>query len=75
MSEPLNIWTIYDHPKDYPEHFVVRRWTVRGRGYENEAHECRLADSLEEARKLVPPDSACVNRFPEDDPVIVESWL
>jgi hypothetical protein len=74
VSEPLAIWTIYKRPKDFPNHFVVRRWTIEG-GAEPKANECRLADSLYEARKLVPPQATRMDRFPEDDPVIVESWL
>jgi hypothetical protein len=73
MSEPLNIWTIYDHPKDYPEHFVVRRWKIEtGQAV---AGECKLADTLEEARKLVPWQSTRLGRMANDDPVIVENWL
>ncbi|HXJ60733.1 MAG TPA: hypothetical protein VNU68_29160 [Verrucomicrobiae bacterium] len=69
----LSIWTIYERPKDYPRHFVVRRWTI-GAGQER-AHECQLADTLEEARKLVPPLLIRLDRQPNDDPVIVENWL
>lgn len=72
-DEPFTLFTIYERPKDYPEHFVVRRWTVEGS--KEKAHECRLADSLEEARKLVPPFLTRMNRFPEDDPCIVETWI
>lgn len=23
---PLSIWTIYEKPADFPDHFVARRW-------------------------------------------------
>jgi hypothetical protein len=26
----LAMWTIYDHPKDFPEHFVARKWLITG---------------------------------------------
>lgn len=66
-------YIIYDRPKDYPDHFVVREFdifpnlVVPGR--------CRLAYSLEQARNLVPPGLALVQPDPSDDPVIVEIWL
>lgn len=28
MSDRLEIYTVYDHPKDYPYHFVVRKYTI-----------------------------------------------
>ncbi len=73
MSEPLTMWTIYERPLDFPNCYVVRRWTVEEG--KTVAHECLLADSLEKARKLVPPHSTRMDRFPEDDPVIVETWI
>jgi hypothetical protein len=73
MSEPLNIWTIYDHPKDYPEHFVVRRWKIEtGQAV---AGECKLADTLEEARKLVPWQSTHDDRIVVCHPAQPENWL
>jgi uncharacterized C2H2 Zn-finger protein len=28
MNAPLSMWTIYDHPRDYPAYFVARRWEI-----------------------------------------------
>jgi hypothetical protein len=67
-------YTIYDHPKDHPEGFVVRRWTVSIAGAWCDA-ECSVAESLEAARRLVPEGMMPVPRFPKDDPVIVETWF
>lgn len=71
-------WTIYDHPKDYPNHFVVRKWTV----FEDDTHiwiepdkDCFLADTLENARSLVPRGFYPVGRMPGDDPAILEVWI
>jgi hypothetical protein len=73
----LPIWVIYDHPRDYPDHFVVRR-QVAGAGFIAIDQNCHLTKSLEEARNLIQqlhPGSVCLTRSPEDDRVIVESWL
>lgn len=66
------IWTIYDHPKDAPDHFVVRVWY----GPIAEPH-CTHHDSLEDARLSIHALGGCVpfRRDPSDDPVIVESWI
>lgn len=29
MDEPLRLFVIYDHPTDYPDHYLVRQWLVR----------------------------------------------
>lgn len=72
----LDMYTIYEHPKDYPTKFVVRRWMiVDGEQREVAENACQLADSLVEARTLIPPGYFLTTRAPEDDPVIVETWL
>jgi hypothetical protein len=66
------IWTIYDHPRDFPNHFVVRRWFG-----ECPEPDPALCDSLEAARILIGRSggSLRLNRAPTDDPSIIESWL
>lgn len=39
------------------------------------SEECVVADSLKEIRKSVPKQCALLQRTPEDDPVIVETWI
>lgn len=68
-------YAIYDHPRDYPNNFVVRTWIITENGGELQAGECKLAASLEEARGLVPAGLLCICAFPGDDPVIVETWM
>ena len=70
----LWVWVIYDHPKDYPHHFVVRaQIIIDGQTIHGSP---RLFATLGHARKYgIPPGLVCFQRAPEDDPVIVESWL
>lgn len=66
------IWVIYDHPRDDPEHFVVRRW------YGLVKEETAAAFStLPEAREHIALEGGSVrlSRAEEDDPVILETWL
>lgn len=75
MSEPrLPMATIYEHPADYPDHFVVRIWEV---GPNDMRHAgVHLANTLEGARRMVPQQfDYCMPREPDDEPQIVETWI
>ena len=75
-SEPMKVYTIYDHPTDYPEHFVVRTWLILPGEPEPQAtKECSLATSLEEAQSFVPEGLVAIPRSPGDDEPIVETWM
>lgn len=72
-SWEMKLWVIYERPKDYPDHFVVRRWTVDvGRAIPEKL--AALATTLEEARDIVPDGLHCIPRHESDDPCIVEVW-
>jgi len=70
----ISQWVIYDHPRDYPDKFVMRRWEI-GRGLVMATDDMALADTLEEARAQVPAGRYRLEREADDDPVIVEMWL
>jgi ABC-type sulfate transport system substrate-binding protein len=70
-------YTIYDHPADYPEYWVVRRFQIVFGGIEA-GSEVYLCTSLEQARAVIDglaPDLVCLTRDASDAPSIVESWL
>ncbi len=71
----LSHWAIYDHPKDYPNNYVVRRWQLGIHGGPVPDQECSLAGSLDEARKLIPVGLVRIPPLPGEDPVIVETWV
>jgi hypothetical protein len=77
QAEPfMNFWVIYDHPRDFPDKFVARRhYIVRGDPEPRASEEYITADSLDEIRQRVPQGLACLARYAEDDPNIVEVWL
>ncbi len=74
-GDELVIYTIYERPSDYPDKFVVRAHAVGSDGKQYVSQECKLADSLKEARSHIPPDKVRMQRQPADDPVIVETWI
>ena len=75
MTTALSIWTIYDHPTDYPQEFIARRHEITATGSvpTNDILVSRTLDGLRaemEMRGMYP-----LTREPDDDPCIVESWL
>lgn len=74
MSDGLPMWVIYERPRDFPEHFVVRRWRVNGPVIFVD-QMAQLAGDIEAARALVPPGLYRLPPYEEDDPVIREVWL
>lgn len=66
------LYIIYDHPLDFPDYFVVRRWY--GLRVEPGWH---LTTTLDEARAYANRHgaTALLSRADTDDPNILESWL
>jgi hypothetical protein len=72
----LDMWVIYEHPKDHPEHYVLRRWRLyRGQPDATPDPEFLLCPTLELARAAVPPGTFNLGRSLEQDPVIKEVWV
>lgn len=74
MADVLKMWTIYKHPLDYPEGYVARQWLIRDGGYPY-AGVARYRPDLEAARAAVPPGLYRLDRDPNDDPTVVETWI
>ena len=71
MTDALTIWTIYDHPRDFPDNYVARR-------FENDVPttEVIIAPDLDKLRRFfIHNGLVCIARSEEDQPQIVESWL
>jgi len=69
----LSMYTIYEHPKDYPDNYIVRRWVAKN-GF-TEPREAILTDTLDEARRVVPYGLYRMEPDPTDDTTIVETWI
>lgn len=74
QSAGLVLYTIYDHPQDFPDYFVVRRWLVAS-NQPLPCRDCDLFDTLEDARASIPRGLSMITRSADDDPVIRETWL
>jgi len=74
-DDPLDLYVIYDHPKDHPNNFVVRRWKLAADGTLTAENDCFLAGTIDDARSFVPRGLVHIPRYPQDDPVITEVWM
>lgn len=68
------IWTIYDHPADFPHHFVGRAHRIEA-DKSTPTSQFVTGDTLEEVRAQLPPGLYNLRRLAGDDPKIVESWI
>jgi hypothetical protein len=73
-DDALALWTVYDHPSDFPDRFVARLSLISRTGTVV-TNETVSAATLEELRDRLPPGLHRLDRDPSDDPVIVETWL
>jgi len=65
------IWVVYDHPKDYPDHYIARRWDGII-GTDDILKDAKLEVIQQELElkglvKLMPNEG--------DDPRILECWI
>lgn len=69
--EELNLYVIYDSPKDFPGKYVVRRWLL-----DKPTLDYELFSSLTEARQaLIKKNLYRIPRHRDDDTCIVETWV
>lgn len=71
----LTAYTIYDHPSDFPNSFVVRRFVVRGPDPEPDALPYAVGPTLAAVRRRLPPGLYRLRRSAADEPQIVETWI
>jgi hypothetical protein len=71
VSKILSMWTVYDHPSDYPDKYVARCFSG-----EQPTSSIIIAENLEVIRYILCLEMGLTRqRSPEDDPKIVEVWL
>jgi hypothetical protein len=67
----LSMWTVYDHPSDFPDGYVARRFD----GEQPTSDVIESADLDLVRYSLAMKGLFCLARSPGDDPVILETWL
>ena len=72
MSEPMRIWVVYDHPRDYPNCYVARLWEG-----EQKTESIIISTSLQKIQDVLEFEMGLTKLMPMqgDDPVILETWI
>lgn len=70
----LLIWTIYDHPTDYPEWFVAKPHIIRPKT-SGPMPMHLMATTLDTLRLMLPDGLTRLGRQLNDDPFIIEVWV
>jgi len=73
-DDVLEMWTVYDHPRDMPDCFVARLFLVKA-GAMEVTGIFRAAPTLDEVRAMLPLGLYRLPRSENDEPQIVEVWL
>lgn len=72
----MNLWCVYNKPKDYPDKVVARRWVLSASGEPEATDDLVIENRLESVRrKLLEKNLFPLPRHDNDDACIVESWI
>lgn len=76
MTKNLSLFTVYDHPKDFPDHFVCRRFDIVD-GDVKPTGDFIKRKTLAGIRKVMNNmnNLTPIPRSEEDDPNIIETWI
>ena len=76
LETPI-LYTVYDHPSDYPNEFVCRRFAIGSNGQQlvEIGEPFARAKTLDRLRAMLPLGLYPLPREEGDDPVIVETWI
>lgn len=72
----LEMWAVYNSPRDYPGQFVARMFVaVTGDPEPHATTRFVVAPTLEAVRSMLPWGLVCLARSEGDEAPIVETWL
>lgn len=72
---PLTMWTVYDHPRDFPNNYVARKFLVDADGPRPQ-EQILVCPHVDKIRATLAADGfVCLPRLPDDDPTIIEVWV
>lgn len=71
------IVTVYDHPQDFPHGYVARIHFIANDGKSTYTSPIIYIgrETLEEVHAAIPSDMVKMMRHPQDDPVIIETYM
>ena len=75
MGAGIDLWIVYDHPLDIPDFYVARRYSISN-GHAAPTFDFILCVDLEPLREeLSWKGLACIPRYPNDHPNVIEAWM
>jgi hypothetical protein len=74
LREQLPVVVVYNHPQDFPDYFVARVWTSLPLAYTGTMIAFRKLETLRRYLAEV-IGLTKLDRQPDDDPTILETWL
>jgi len=69
MTE-VELWTVYNHPLDFPDKYVARRFLN-----DKPTKEIKVGGTLNAVRSQLPRGLTNIGRQSGDDPFIEEVWI
>lgn len=77
MTDALFIYTVYDHPLDYPDSYVVRKWNVVDGNTIPDLKVLIVSKDINIIRGMLVGEMGLtlMPRMPEDDPKILETYV
>ena len=74
--DDFSVWTLFDHPSDYPDCYVARRFSVRiGGPTEDVVTGDSPGQVLLKIQEIDPNACTFIPRDPRDDPKIMGIWI
>jgi len=75
-DDELEMWVVYDHPRDFPNTFVARKWTVGNGRAERPTDDIIVSPEITALRKMLALKGLiCTVRHPTDEPQVMEVWF
>lgn len=75
---PLEMWTLYEHPLDYPEGYVARLWCVTTDGGAQASETAFYGETRGDVDEFFAeryPELFFVPRAENDEPQILGVWM
>lgn len=76
MLRPISIWTVYEHPDDFPDNYVARRFEVLA-GEVNATDQVIVTNSLPALQQHLRQYHGELHAVPvlaDDDCKVIEVW-
>jgi hypothetical protein len=76
IPDELPVFVIYRNPRDFPGKWVCRRQVATSAGeVKSDPEPFAVEDSYRRIRARLPYGLTHLDRHPDDDPTIVETWI